>query len=53
LGTWLVPSQILHFFRLKPYKNAIFKEVVQKLKFPNNSISFGFFKGLILKVCKT
>jgi iron only hydrogenase large subunit-like protein len=26
----------LHFFGLKPCKNAIFKEVVQKLKFPNN-----------------
>ena len=33
-----VPSQVLHFFGLKPYKNAIFnKEVVQKLKFPNNN----------------
>jgi hypothetical protein len=36
--TRLVVEQVLHFFGLKPYKNAFYKEVVQKLKFLNNSI---------------
>jgi hypothetical protein len=34
----LVPSQVLHFFGLKPCKNAFYKEVVQKLKFQYNAI---------------
>jgi hypothetical protein len=40
----LVISQVLRFFRLKPgfslAKPRFLAEVVQKLKFPNNSIIF-------------
>jgi hypothetical protein len=42
-GTWLVPCQVSHFFGLKPYKNAVFKEVVQKLKFMNNPIQLPYW----------
>jgi len=33
----LVVSQVLQFFRLKPKKLLLFKEVFRKLKFPKNN----------------
>jgi phage regulator Rha-like protein len=43
----LVPSQVLQFFGFQPAKLLFLKEVVQKLKFPNNSIVEADRDGLV------